>query len=257
MKTNETNSTLLSIIILGILIIPIIGLDYVDDNTKEEILQYGLTNYEYENLDYVCFCQTTINEQLDPHDLHTITWTDNATVLGYAEHGIGLYDLEWGDNVTYIGNDTYLIDIDEFTYTHIIFISLNVTAWNLTNYDTLFVTSNIPNEIVYFDTLSDDNLENIEWVDLGNDESLYYLTITDKINLLASPDYNMMLIFDAPLQNIEYKIQIGERVNESAFTLSDMTQYYIILTSSIAISIFTLVFMTNIIDIVIDKKKKQ
>lgn len=251
---NESIKAVLILMVLGILIIPIISLDYVQSNSKEYILDYIESNFEYTVMDNIYINRDNIENELPEHIIHSLDWVDNATVIGMNEDGSD-YDIEFGDNITYLGNNTYLIDISDFTYKDEVAIELNITGWNLSKQDTLIVYSNIDCQLWYYEGGQDMN--NIDSVEINNGKYLMFISLNDKIDLLVGLDYNVLLVFDEPTENIEYQILIANEVNQSAFTLSDMTQYYIILSVTIVLSIFTIIFLTDFVDIIFDRKNKN
>lgn len=250
---NESLKAVLSILVLGILIIPIMSLNYVQYNNKEYIFQYAQTNFKYTVMDNIYINRDNTENEIE-HLIHTLDWTDNATVMGMIEDG-SYFDIEYGDNITYIGNDTNLINISDFTYKDLIGIELNITAWNLSKIDILIINTNIECEILYYEGGQDIN--NIGSEEINIDKYLIYISLHDKIDLLLALDYNVLLVFDEPIENIEYQVLIANEINQSVFILNDMTQYYIILSISIMVSIFTIIFITDSINIIFDRKNKK
>lgn len=242
--------------ILVILIIPVLSLDFVEDNKRNELLELGDSNFVYKSLSNEIVDKTVINDMLVPYNLVDITdWDNNSTIVNYEIWGINI-DVLYTDNITYIGNDTYIIDTNGFLYDNII-IPLNITNYNLT--ESFIIHSNI--EPYLFIMNEDDSLAYtfVESYEIDTDKWIFIIPLSIQVLLNSMPDNNLMLGYDNvdTNVNIEFSIFYGEENNTSLFELTDMTQYYIILTSSIAISIFTLIFMTQTIDIVFDMKDKR
>lgn len=257
MKIDNTNNTILSLMVLGILIIPILSLDYVDDRYKEIVTDQSNLNYENLNIDYVN--KTEFETFITPHALHSLDWANDSNLIGLFYHGLGLTDVVYSDNITYVGNNTYYIQHSELPYTHRLLIPLNLTTHNLSSYDTVLMYSENEAILGYFDNAGDDNIVDVEAFEIAENQFLNIISLDEKFNLKNSPDYQVFVQFQ-PLfvgDNCNLSIEYGIIKEDGVFTVSDETYYYIILTSTIAISLFTLIFISNTVDIIFDYKDNR
>lgn len=271
---NDMNKVILSIMVLAILIIPSIALDYVDDLKRDEIVNLGNGNYEYTYHEKTYIDSDLVIEQWDStaYDFYGIN--DNVDIYCFADnesyHGGAIY---FGNNsLTYIGNGTYSFDIDTFMYSDTawtrldFYIPFNITSHNITKYDfvRIIATPNVNMYIKMFKTEIDTSTYTLTPVTTEiyppHQVVISALSVSNK-NLIPvlTIDNPVYTFINGDLSETEYTIKFEkiESKNQTVFTLSDETQFYIILTSTIAISIFTIIFMTNIIDIRIDTNKNN
>lgn len=256
MKTNIGNSAILSIVVLGILIIPIISLDYVENKQKEEILNLGSYNYNVNEISITNLNNTEFNEHYNII-ISEIIWSNNPTMVNFENLGLGNINTIYTDNITYIGNNTYSIDSSDLLYWDLM-IPLNLTSHNLTKLDFLIIYSNTQPYIFVYEKLDDDANAILPITLIKENTYLVTIPLPLKIDILTNYDDEKiyLLLFDFQ-PNMEFSIYSGINEENKSFIISDLTQYYIILTGSIAMSLFTLIFITQTIDIIFDYKDKK
>jgi len=260
---NATNNTILSLLILGILIIPIVSMDYVEDRKVEKILELGDENYQQLQLENTLIDVDSVERHYNSIGSTFIGDSNNSDMISVHERSGNNRDVEYLNNsFTYLGNGTYNVDLTSVTYNGVgdyVLIPLNMTTKNLTNYD--YVTIEYSGILQVFSSEFGDNEIHalLTGYSIETNKAIYIIDLGDKslLNVLYDNPFYLRFSIPTPTTDFDYKITLAEPVNETAFELNDMTYYYIILTGTIAISIFALIFVTNTIDIIFDYKDNK
>lgn len=265
---NSALQSYLSLFMIGLLLIPVMAIDYV--NEDEITIIENRLNYNFCDVGIV---ETNIPEwESHYNNVNVISEDVNTDCINVDLVTAQNINVEYHNNINYVGNDTYLVNTWEFAQNYdYIAIELNLTTHNLTNCDVLLLNS----EFVYDSSLdtnsafyigyftgSGTNHDYLNDLYLNENERLFYIDIGDKVSLLSAPDTNIYLeIWRGNLalpydENITFQIQKAQISNQSAFTISDTTYYLIIVSSVSVLNIMMIIFSSETIDLYIDRKNK-
>lgn len=257
----NTNSAILSIMIIGILVIPVMGLSYVEDYKRDLILDLGSNTYQSEFFEPI-YINSSLVESIFSHPSTTITGNStNAQAISLEDKGM-YFNVHYEQNcIMYIGNNTYHIDYTTFTFTDIVLIPTNITMHNLTQYDVITsISESNAFSVIGFDSITDDDRYTIEgYFTSFNPTTLQQIIdTTDKLLIpIGVDDSNVWLTSTPNIDDNTFSISSKSVYNELTTTIDDTTMYYIILTATIILSAVTFIFMTNMIDIVYDDSKNK
>lgn len=264
MKFNNAISGYSAIIVVLLLIIPIMAIDYVKDDTQELIKDSQ--NYEYvgvEVLEVDTFRYEShfnnvvvLHEDTNPQTI-SVDSISSANINVEYRNGV----IPIGDN-TYMATKSYLFPNNAEWVT----MQLNITPSDVVNAKFIKVYSEYLDDnslffISGFETAGDHGRWFLDDIWLNDTTKMFYIDISSAPIWLSMPDDKVMLEIwrDNELlawdENITFKVEIAQTNINTTFEIEDTTYYLIIVSSMIIVNIFTLILMTDTIDIFIDKRR--
>ena len=263
-------SFLLTILTIGILIVPSIAITYAETLTVQNVLA---VQGDYVNGTVIDTIQ--INQTL-PIGLWVIQTELNETVgydsAFYGHRKAGLtstrWSILWDDMQTYLGNGTYEMNVNysqmpDATYNNrIILVQLNINNSDWVNYDFIKVASDYEFDamsIVYQTELNDGS--QIQSLAITTDVDLYVNTLTTKADMNSYPTGKIWLLFEVPESSSEdeqftFQVQGYNLSPADSLMWDDDQMYVLILLGSVIFMGIGCALLTDTLDLFWDTKKK-
>jgi len=256
-----------SLIVLGLLILPVLAIDNMND-TQIDIIT-SREGFNYYPISTNVFEPITFESHFPTVNVLGTAPIPRSVLVGFL--GGNAKNLEYSDNLIYLGDNTYKLDTSvytTFTTYNEIFIPIDLYPAEISEYDFVIVectnfTQNTNMDIFVYKSASS-STDRMYDFNINPDEKVFYNPTSDDALFesyieenayLSIKKYNLALPFD---ENITFSISYALKdPGNSTVTIDDNTQYLIIITSSIVINAVAIIFMTDRFDILIDKRNQR